>query len=237
MAASEGDGRRAEGYGELSLRLESAVRKADVDELRAVVGEATASDALVGRASNVPHWVYLTLKHPNTVIVYGDRQERDRVIRALWGLGMSHEQIAACLNVGKATVHRVQGRDTEGSTIGLDGRRHARARRREPHPRKRRDLTGQTFGALVVEGPAEDRGGRAYWRARCTCGSVTEVRGDNLTTGRTSTCGHGQGKAVRNPIIPAGHPWHAEGVSAEVRLTAKRARIEAEAAERRRNGL
>ena len=43
---------------------------------------------------------------------------------------------------------------------------------------KRIDLTGQSFGHLVVIAPAETRGGRAYWHCQCDCGRVTTgVRG------------------------------------------------------------
>lgn len=54
---------------------------------------------------------------------------------------------------------------------------------------KFRDLTGQRFGRLDVQGRAENRNRHVYWRCLCDCGNVVEVRGDGLTRGRTVSCG------------------------------------------------
>ena len=59
-----------------------------------------------------------------------------------------------------------------------------------------KDLTGQTFGKLTVIERADsrlDKYGRkvAYWRCKCLCGKVTEVRGAELTSGHTKSCGCG----------------------------------------------
>lgn len=54
---------------------------------------------------------------------------------------------------------------------------------------KRIDLTGQSFGHLVVIAPAETRGGRAYWHCQCDCGRVVDVRAENLRSGNSTSCG------------------------------------------------
>lgn len=52
------------------------------------------------------------------------------------------------------------------------------------------DLIGKRFGRLVVMERAENAPGRhATWRCRCDCGEVVTVRGDNLRTGDTQSCG------------------------------------------------
>ncbi|WP_431860181.1 HNH endonuclease [Azospirillum sp.] len=51
------------------------------------------------------------------------------------------------------------------------------------------DLTGRKFGRLVVTGHAHTTARRAFWNALCECGSTVVVRGSNLTTGNTLSCG------------------------------------------------
>lgn len=51
------------------------------------------------------------------------------------------------------------------------------------------DLTGQTFGALTVIGPAHTDGRKRFWRLRCLCGAeVVKVPGD-LRKLRMANCG------------------------------------------------
>lgn len=50
---------------------------------------------------------------------------------------------------------------------------------------KRKDLTGQRFGLLMVE---ENLGDGKY-RCRCKCGTESQVFGKNLTAGHTRSCG------------------------------------------------
>ena len=53
-----------------------------------------------------------------------------------------------------------------------------------------KDLTGQTFGTLIVI----ERTGRinvkrqAFWKCKCGCGRIIEVRGDNLRAGKSTKC-------------------------------------------------
>ena len=51
------------------------------------------------------------------------------------------------------------------------------------------DLTGLRFGKLVVLRRAENRKGRVCWECECECGRKLVTRGDNLTSGRTQSCG------------------------------------------------
>lgn len=53
-----------------------------------------------------------------------------------------------------------------------------------------KDITGQRFGRLVVVERAEQNQGRkAMWECVCDCGKQTVVRGTNLNSGHTTSCG------------------------------------------------
>ena len=59
---------------------------------------------------------------------------------------------------------------------------------------KRRDLSGQKFGRLIVIEPAEDvicKNGKpkSRWKCVCDCGNEKIVYGENLTAGYTQSCG------------------------------------------------
>ena len=51
--------------------------------------------------------------------------------------------------------------------------------------------TGNRYGRLLVLGRADKRYGRgeAYWWCHCDCGDDTVVRGNNLRSGNTKSCG------------------------------------------------
>lgn len=52
------------------------------------------------------------------------------------------------------------------------------------------DLTGKTFGYLtVLQRAGNDASGRALWHCKCACGNETTVRGKNLRSGHTKSCG------------------------------------------------
>ena len=57
------------------------------------------------------------------------------------------------------------------------------------HVMKRNDLTGRTFGQLTVLGYAGTVGARATWRCGCACGGSVVVRGTNLLSGNSTSCG------------------------------------------------
>jgi hypothetical protein len=62
-----------------------------------------------------------------------------------------------------------------------------------------RDLTGQTFGRLVVVGPLDRRtaGGHVVWYCVCRCGGTAEVASLNLRSGNTASCGCWQREVSR----------------------------------------
>lgn len=52
-----------------------------------------------------------------------------------------------------------------------------------------KDLTGQRFGKLTVIGIGTRKNNAIVWECQCDCGNVTTVRGSNLTSGLTKSCG------------------------------------------------
>ena len=64
----------------------------------------------------------------------------------------------------------------------------------EPHPipshKRFQDLTGRTFGELVILFYAGPIPGHQLWAVRCKrCGEESTARANNLLTGHTTTCG------------------------------------------------
>ncbi|WP_292533517.1 hypothetical protein [Methylocystis sp.] len=55
-------------------------------------------------------------------------------------------------------------------------------------PRKTIDMTGQTFGALTIVGPAHKVRTHQHWRCRCDCGNERIARRDALVTGQVQGC-------------------------------------------------
>lgn len=51
-----------------------------------------------------------------------------------------------------------------------------------------KDLTGQTFDQWTVIGPFRRENGITWWRCRCSCGKEMDVRGGNLTGGKSTRC-------------------------------------------------
>lgn len=61
-------------------------------------------------------------------------------------------------------------------------------------PRRANDLTGKMFGYLkVIDRDPSNKTAKnrnIYWLCQCLkCGNYASVRSDNLTSGRTKTCG------------------------------------------------
>lgn len=52
-----------------------------------------------------------------------------------------------------------------------------------------RDISGQRFGRLVAETLDHSADHKRFWRCACDCGNVIVIRQDQLTTGRTKSCG------------------------------------------------
>lgn len=51
------------------------------------------------------------------------------------------------------------------------------------------DLSGRKFGRLTVVRFLYTAKGHAWYECRCECGTIKTVRGSNLTTGDTNSCG------------------------------------------------
>ena len=51
-----------------------------------------------------------------------------------------------------------------------------------------KDLTNQKFNKLTALEPIK-KGKRIYWKCKCDCGNITEVRADQLVSGTTKSCG------------------------------------------------
>lgn len=57
----------------------------------------------------------------------------------------------------------------------------------------KKDLTGMVFGKLtVIEEIAERQNGRIVWKCQCECGNTKIIRGSDLTSGKTKSCGCNQ---------------------------------------------
>ena len=54
---------------------------------------------------------------------------------------------------------------------------------------RKEDLTGKKYNLLTVEGLDCVKDGVSYWKCRCDCGNVVNVRGNNLKSGAVKSCG------------------------------------------------
>jgi hypothetical protein len=76
---------------------------------------------------------------------------------------------------------------------------------------KRIDLTGQTFGKLVVVSYAYSDASCTYWLCQCECGRQTRKHSQNLRTGKTQSCGCGtnekHGHTARGGWSPEYNSW------------------------------
>ena len=52
-----------------------------------------------------------------------------------------------------------------------------------------RDISAQRFGRLVAISVNHSRNHKRYWKCLCDCGQMVIVRQDQLTTGKTKSCG------------------------------------------------
>lgn len=76
-------------------------------------------------------------------------------------------------------------------------------------PKKAHDLTGRSYGRLVVLGPVMvkkyPRVTVIIWRCRCVCGSVTDRSAANLRSGNSRSCGCSKSEFIREAITKHGH--------------------------------
>ncbi len=57
-------------------------------------------------------------------------------------------------------------------------------------PKRAKDISGDVFGELLVLSfTGKDNKGKLLWKCRCSCGTELEVRGSNLKSGNTRSCG------------------------------------------------
>ena len=63
----------------------------------------------------------------------------------------------------------------------------------------RDDLTGRRYGRLLVlRFDGRNGSGNAIWRVRCDCGVEFSVRGTNLKSGNTRSCGCLRSETMRD---------------------------------------
>lgn len=55
--------------------------------------------------------------------------------------------------------------------------------------KRKKDLTNQRFGQLVVLEYAYSKNGARYWKCQCDCGNITYVPSHSLISGNTRSCG------------------------------------------------
>lgn len=55
--------------------------------------------------------------------------------------------------------------------------------------KKCQNLVGKKFGRWLVLERATNRYGNSYWKCECECGTIREVSGTYLTTGKSKSCG------------------------------------------------
>lgn len=60
-------------------------------------------------------------------------------------------------------------------------------------PHNFKDLTGQNFSYWLVIERAEDQTNKTSWLCRCKCGTERVVRGQQLTSGKSTSCGCAHG--------------------------------------------
>lgn len=77
--------------------------------------------------------------------------------------------------------------DTGTDSIRTSGRgRRSGTDSGQPRPK---DWVGKSFGSLTVTAYDGRRGGKHYWRCRCSCGREAVVCQSNLQAGHTRSCG------------------------------------------------
>lgn len=80
---------------------------------------------------------------------------------------------------------------------------------------KKIDLTGKRFGMLVVIGTVDKTSKRRepYWLCRCDCGKERIVRGSNLRSGNTKSCGCNQFSGIGKNHFGASNSNYKYGIT------------------------
>jgi len=72
-----------------------------------------------------------------------------------------------------------------------------------------KDLTNKKFGQLtVVERCSYNKNSNAMWVCKCSCGATIDVRGANLISGHTQSCGCLREAATRERMTKHGLRHH-----------------------------
>jgi len=78
----------------------------------------------------------------------------------------------------------------------------------------RKDFVGRTFGRLTVKAFSHINAYRnACWVCECSCGVVATVRGGELTSGDTQSCG-----CLRKELMAESHTIHGSAYTTEYRI-------------------
>lgn len=51
------------------------------------------------------------------------------------------------------------------------------------------DITGERFGKLIALEKVQSKNNQTFWKCKCDCGNICEVRTNSLKTGHTTSCG------------------------------------------------
>jgi hypothetical protein len=100
-----------------------------------------------------------------------------------------------------------KAREAIGSITGLY---HYRKAKHVPEMSKKTiDLTGQTFGQLLVLAYAGQHNRVTFWTCKCMgCGSIRDYRGGNLRSGRSTACHHCPAKSRKQRPVRFKRPGY-----------------------------
>lgn len=64
-----------------------------------------------------------------------------------------------------------------------------------------KDISGQVFGKLeVLELATKDKRNQTIWKCKCECGRETQVRRNDLVSGKSKSCGCSKRKLISTLI-------------------------------------
>ena len=66
------------------------------------------------------------------------------------------------------------------------------------------DLTGQKINRWTVIERAENRGKAVYWKCKCECGTIKDVKGSHLRDGSSQSCGCLQKEVAKDFLSQVG---------------------------------
>lgn len=69
------------------------------------------------------------------------------------------------------------------------------------------DMTGEKHGRLTVLYRDESVSGRGVWVCECDCGNIHKTRGENLRSGRTTSCGCYQKEQMSKRSVKHGYEY------------------------------